>query len=166
MRGGEDGPASGRQSCRRAWKHRNTRMRSNDLKTMLTKTDRLALNIPRDRQGTFDRQLIAKYQSRFPGFDEKIVSMYAREMSGREVQGPSVIHRSPTALAGDNRIRYNSRTASWYCRPRRYRGSSYRSLTATTPLHNPVTHLASSTTSSTFRLPHEASSDRRRSQPT
>jgi putative transposase len=36
---------------------------------------------------TFDPQLIAKYQRRFPGFDEKIVSMYARGMSVRELQG-------------------------------------------------------------------------------
>ena len=56
-------------------------------KTVLTETGRLALDIPRDRQGTFDPQLIAKYQRRFPGFDEKIVSLYARGMSVREIQG-------------------------------------------------------------------------------
>jgi hypothetical protein len=56
-------------------------------KTVLTDTGRLALEIPRDRQGKFDPQLIAKYQRRFPGFDEKIVSMYARGMSVREIQG-------------------------------------------------------------------------------
>ena len=43
--------------------------------------------MPRDRQATFDPQLIAKYQRRFPGFDDKIVSMYARGMSTREIQG-------------------------------------------------------------------------------
>ena len=56
-------------------------------KTVLTDTGRMALDIPRDRQGTFDPQLIAKYQRRFPGFDERIVSMYARGMSVREIQG-------------------------------------------------------------------------------
>jgi putative transposase len=56
-------------------------------KTVLTDNGRLALDIPRDRQGTFDPQLIAKYQRRFPGFDEKIISMYARGMSVREIQG-------------------------------------------------------------------------------
>ena len=56
-------------------------------KTVLTQTGRLALDIPRDRQGTFDPQLIAKYQRRFPGFDDKIVSLYARGMSVREIQG-------------------------------------------------------------------------------
>src|SRR6202789_4340427 len=56
-------------------------------KTVLTKNEAIELSIPRDRQGTFDPQLIAKYQRRFPGFDEKIVSMYARGMSVREIQG-------------------------------------------------------------------------------
>jgi putative transposase len=41
----------------------------------------MALAVPRDRLATFDPQLIAKYQRRFPGFDEKIISMYARGMS-------------------------------------------------------------------------------------
>jgi putative transposase len=56
-------------------------------KTVLTGTGKLALEVPRDRLSTFDPQLIAKYQRRFPGFDEKIVSMYARGMSTREIQG-------------------------------------------------------------------------------
>ena len=43
--------------------------------------------MPRDRQASFDPQLIAKYQRRFPGFDDKIVSMYARGMSTREIVG-------------------------------------------------------------------------------
>ncbi len=56
-------------------------------KTVLTETGKMALDIPRDRLSTFDPQLIARYQRRFPGFDEKIVSMYARGMSTREIQG-------------------------------------------------------------------------------
>lgn len=56
-------------------------------KTVTTDTGRIDLEIPRDRQSTFDPQLIAKYQRRFPGFDEKIVSMYARGMSVREIVG-------------------------------------------------------------------------------
>jgi putative transposase len=47
-------------------------------KTVLTDTSRIELDVPRDRQSSFDPPLIAKYQRRFPGFDEKIVSMYAR----------------------------------------------------------------------------------------
>ena len=56
-------------------------------KTVLTGTGRLALQVPRDRLATFDPQLIAKYQRRFPGFDDKVVSMYARGMGTREIQG-------------------------------------------------------------------------------
>ena len=56
-------------------------------KTVLTGTGQMDLAIPRDRQATFDPQLIAKYQRRFPGFIDKIVSMYARGMSVREIQG-------------------------------------------------------------------------------
>ena len=56
-------------------------------KTVLTETGKIALEVPRDRQATFDPQLIAKYQRRFPGFDDKIISMYARGMSTREIVG-------------------------------------------------------------------------------
>jgi putative transposase len=56
-------------------------------KTVVTDTARIELDVPRDRQSTFDPQLIAKYQRRFPGFDEKIISMYARGMSVREIVG-------------------------------------------------------------------------------
>jgi putative transposase len=56
-------------------------------KTVTTDSGRIDLEIPRDCQSTFDPQLIAKYQRRFPGFDEKIVSMYARGMSVREIVG-------------------------------------------------------------------------------
>ena len=47
-------------------------------KTVVTDTGKLDLQIPRDRQASFDPQLIAKYQRRFPGFDDKVISMYAR----------------------------------------------------------------------------------------
>jgi putative transposase len=56
-------------------------------KTVLTDDGPLELNIPRDRQGSFDPQLLGKYQRRFPGFDDKIISMYARGMSAREIVG-------------------------------------------------------------------------------
>ena len=56
-------------------------------KTVLTGTSKMTLSIPRDRAGTFDPKLIAKYQRRFPDFDEKIISMYARGMSVREIRG-------------------------------------------------------------------------------
>jgi putative transposase len=53
----------------------------------MTETGKLSIDVPRDRQSSFDPQLIAKYQRRFPGFDDKIVSMYARGMSTREITG-------------------------------------------------------------------------------
>lgn len=56
-------------------------------KTVMTDTGKLAIDVPRDRQASFEPQLIAKYQRRFPGFDDKIVSMYARGMSTREITG-------------------------------------------------------------------------------
>ena len=56
-------------------------------KTILTGTSKVTLDIPRDRSGTFDPKLIAKYQRRFPDFDEKIISMYARGMTVREIRG-------------------------------------------------------------------------------
>ena len=54
---------------------------------MLTETGAIPLEVPRDRLSTFDPQLIAKYQRRFPGFEEKIISMYARGMTTREIRG-------------------------------------------------------------------------------
>src|SRR3546814_9218812 len=56
-------------------------------KTVTADTGKLEIDVPRDRHGRFDPQLIAKYQRRFPGFDDKIVSMYARGMSTREISG-------------------------------------------------------------------------------
>src|SRR3954463_1508573 len=56
-------------------------------KTVVTDTGRIELAVPRDRQASFGPQLIAKSQRRFPGFDDKIVSMYARGMSTREIAG-------------------------------------------------------------------------------
>ncbi len=56
-------------------------------KSVITDTGKLSLDVPRDRQSSFDPTLIAKYQRRFPGFDDKIISMYARGMSNREIVG-------------------------------------------------------------------------------
>ena len=49
-------------------------------------TDALPLSVPRDRHGRFEPKLIEKYKRRFPGFDEKIVALYARGMSTRDIQ--------------------------------------------------------------------------------
>lgn len=45
--------------------------------TVTTDTGEIDLSVPRDRAGSFEPQLIAKYQRCFPGFDDKVLSMYA-----------------------------------------------------------------------------------------
>ena len=54
-------------------------------KTVITDTGKLELAIPRDRHGRFDPVLIGKYRRRFAGFDEKIIALYARGLSTREI---------------------------------------------------------------------------------
>lgn len=56
-------------------------------KTILGENGAVAIAVPRDRAGTFEPRLIGKGQKRFEGFDEKIIAMYARGMSVREIQG-------------------------------------------------------------------------------
>lgn len=55
-------------------------------KTVLTADGSLELSIPRDRHGRFDPALIGKYRRRFPGFDDKIIALYARGISTRDIQ--------------------------------------------------------------------------------
>ena len=43
--------------------------------------------MPRDRNGTFEPQIIAKGQRRFEGFDKAIISLYARGLTTREIEG-------------------------------------------------------------------------------
>lgn len=66
-----------------AGNHRN----GSSSKTVLTPNGELELAIPRDRLATFEPQLVAKYQRRLPGFDDHVISMYARGMTVREIQG-------------------------------------------------------------------------------
>jgi putative transposase len=56
-------------------------------KTVLTDDGPLTLEVPRDRDGTFEPRLIAKHERRFTGFDDKILALYARGMTVREIQG-------------------------------------------------------------------------------
>ena len=56
-------------------------------KTVLTEEGPLRIDVPRDRQGSFEPLLIPKHERRFTGFDDKIVAMYARGMTVREIQG-------------------------------------------------------------------------------
>jgi len=56
-------------------------------KTVLTEDGPIRIEVPRDRDGSFEPLLIPKHERRFTGFDEKIVAMYARGMTVREIQG-------------------------------------------------------------------------------
>lgn len=89
-------------------------------KTVLTDEGAVRLEVPRDRAGSFEPQLIPKHSRRFAGFDDKIVSMYARGMSVREIQGhlaqmyavevsPELISKVTDAVLGE--------VAAWQSRP-------------------------------------------------
>jgi putative transposase len=55
-------------------------------KTIITDRGPVRVDLPRDREGSFDPVLIPKHERRFTGFDERIIAMYARGMSVREIQ--------------------------------------------------------------------------------
>ena len=55
-------------------------------KTLKGEFGELPIEVPRDRQGTFEPQLVPKHQTRWNGFDDKILSLYARGMTVREIQ--------------------------------------------------------------------------------
>ena len=56
-------------------------------KTLKGETGEVTIDVPRDRNSTFEPQLIGKHQTRFEGFDDKILSMYALGMTVRDIQG-------------------------------------------------------------------------------
>lgn len=66
-----------------AGNHRN----GTSCKTVKTMDGPVRLEVPRDRNGSFEPILIPKHARRFTGFDDKIVAMYARGMTVREIQG-------------------------------------------------------------------------------
>jgi transposase-like protein len=72
-----------RQEPAKPRNHRN----GSSKKTVITPSGELELAVPRDRLATFEPQLVAKHQRRLPGFDDHVISMYARGMSVREIQG-------------------------------------------------------------------------------
>jgi len=55
-------------------------------KTVLTDDGPLAIAVPRDRESTFEPRLVAKHERRFTGFDDKIIALYARGLTVREIQ--------------------------------------------------------------------------------
>jgi transposase-like protein len=60
-----------------------------------TDTSELEIEVPRDRDATFDPKLVRKRQRRLAGFDEKVIALYARGMTTREIQG----HLSTAAVS-------------------------------------------------------------------
>ena len=55
-------------------------------KTVVNETGSIEIEVPRDRNGTFEPQLIKKRQRRLEGFDEQVISLYTRGMSTRDIQ--------------------------------------------------------------------------------
>jgi len=55
-------------------------------KTLITEDGELPLEVPRDRAGSFEPQLVPKGMRRLEGFDDKVLSLYARGMTVREIQ--------------------------------------------------------------------------------
>jgi putative transposase len=89
-------------------------------KTLKTEQGPVDIEVPRDREGTFEPQLVRKRQTRFTGFDEKILGMYARGMTVRDIQGhledvygvevsPDLISKVTSAVVED--------VAAWQNRP-------------------------------------------------
>jgi len=56
-------------------------------KTVKGKTGEMEISVPRDRNGSFEPQLVKKHQRRLPGFDDKVVALYARGLTTREITG-------------------------------------------------------------------------------
>jgi transposase-like protein len=67
-------------------KRRPNRRNGRSQKTVQGVQGELTITTPRDRDGTFDPQLIGKHQRRVPGFDEKILALYAKGMTTRDIQ--------------------------------------------------------------------------------
>jgi len=89
-------------------------------KTLLTDHGEVTVDVPRDRQGSFEPQLIRKRERRVAGFDDRILALYARGMSVRDIQGhlqemygvavsPDLISRVTDAVMED--------VAAWQSRP-------------------------------------------------
>ena len=54
---------------------------------MKTGSGEVEIEVPRDREGSFEPVILPKGQRRMPGFDEKVLALYARGMTTREIQG-------------------------------------------------------------------------------
>jgi transposase-like protein len=66
--------------------HRGDSRNGYSEKRVLTENQETVVNIPRDRNGTFDPVILPKYQKRLPLFNDQIISMYAHGMTNRDIQ--------------------------------------------------------------------------------
>lgn len=89
-------------------------------KTLKTEDGEIQVSVPRDRDGSFEPKLVKKRQTRLPGLDEKVIALYARGMTVRDIQGhleelygvevsPDLISRVTSAVLEDVR--------AWQSRP-------------------------------------------------
>ncbi len=74
----KNGEAEGRGGNRR---------NGNSAKTLKGDFGEIEITVPRDRDASFEPQIVGKHQTRWTGFDDKVLSMYARGMTTREIQG-------------------------------------------------------------------------------
>ena len=65
-------------------------------KTLLTEHGAVGIDTPRDRAGTFEPQIVHKRQRRFEGFDDKILALYSRGLSTRDIEA----HRRRSTASG------------------------------------------------------------------
>src|SRR5215475_9006824 len=56
-------------------------------KTVETESGPVEIQVPRDRKSTFEPQVVPKHRRRLEGFDDKVLALYARGMSTRDIQG-------------------------------------------------------------------------------
>jgi transposase-like protein len=77
-----ESPTTETDSSKKSLNRRNGRSK----KTVRSDTGDLTIATPRDRDGTFEPQIVEKHQRRIPGFDEKILALYAKGMTTRDVQ--------------------------------------------------------------------------------
>ena len=56
-------------------------------KQVITDSGEIGIEVPRDRNGDFEPKVVGKRQRRLPGFDEKVIALYSRGMTTREIQG-------------------------------------------------------------------------------
>lgn len=79
-KGGTESPAT--EEAKRVDNRRNGRSK----KTVQGELGEVTLSTPRDRNGTFEPQIVGKHQRRIPDFDEKILALYAKGMTTRDIQ--------------------------------------------------------------------------------